>query len=68
MTVEKIDRPFHVGYDRTEDVVALIPVSGDPYGPDICELVGICTAALTELGERMGTNQKQALKFVKQLL
>ena len=63
-----IDKPFRIGFDRTSDAVELIPVSGEQFGEDICELIGVCTAALLELGDRLGMDQKGALKFVKSLL
>ena len=61
MKVKWIDDAYHIGFDRTDDVILALPESGDPFGPDICELIGIITAGLMHLGERRGTDQKEAL-------
>lgn len=68
MRVEQIDKAYRIGYDRTSDAIEMIPESGEQWGEDICELVGICTAALIELGNRWDVDQKAALRLVKRLL
>jgi hypothetical protein len=68
MKVERVDPAYRIGFDRTSDAIEMIPVSGDQYGEDICELIGICTAALLALGDRWGTDQMGALRVIEQLL
>jgi hypothetical protein len=64
MDLEAVNKMFFVGYDRTIDLLEVIP-SGDE---GEAEIVGIFIASIGELAQRWDMSEREAIKNVARVI